>query len=128
MKKLLLAVAVMFTMFKGATESQVVYFPAHHKVPAQVQTFIDRVVKKVCKNAIRNSRLIKLVHIEKEYDEYDQGKYDIYYKISLDVEYDTNDDDGYSIDLIVEDYDIKNPQVPRFYLEGIKSTGGVCRD
>ncbi len=128
MKKLLLTVVVLASMLKGYAESQVVYFPAHFKVPTEVKVFVDRIIKKACKDAISRSDIIRLVHFEVEYDEYDQGKVDTYYKISLDVDYNTNDDDSDSIDLIVEDYDINNPQFPRFYLEGLKSTGGVCRD
>ena len=128
MKKLLLTALVLASMMKGHTESQVVYFPANFKVPAEVQVSVNKIILKACKNAVTRADLIRLVNFEVEYDEYDQGKVDTYYKIALDVEYNTNDDDSDSIDLIVEDYDINNPQFPRFYLEGLKSTGGVCRD
>lgn len=128
MKSFFITLVVMSSMLSGFAESQVVYFPANFKVPAEVQVFIDRVVKESCKDAVREADSIKLVNFEIDYDEYDQGKVDTYYRISLDVRYLTNDDDSDSIDLIVEDYDINNPQFPRLYLEGLKSTGGVCRD
>lgn len=127
MKNLLLAVVVFASILPGFAESQVVYFPANFKVPAEVKAYVEGVVKKFCKDAIEDADAITLVNFEVEIDEYDQGKFDTYYKINLDVRYPTNDDDSDYIDMVVEDYDIDNPNFPRFYLEGLKSSGGVCR-
>lgn len=128
MKHLLITFILILSIQDSFAESQVVYFPASFKVPTEVQVFIDKVVAKNCAQILKLAEAITLVDFEVAYDEYDQGKVDTFYKVAIDVRYPGNDDNSDLINIIVEDADINNPNFPRLYLEGIKATGGVCRD
>lgn len=128
MKKLLLAVFLIFTVAKGQAESQVVYFPVNFQFSEEVKSFINESVKHFCSVAVKNSNLIKLIGFEVAYDEDDQGVVKTFLKALLEVEYTKDGKTNDTITVIVNDVDLENPQFPSLSLKGLESTGGVCRD
>lgn len=128
MKKLLLALFMIFTVAKGQAESQVVYFPASFQFSEEVKSFINESVKHFCSVAIKNSTIIKLVGFEVAYDEVEEGVVKTFIKAMLEVEYTKDGKTNDTITVIVNDADLENPQFPSLSLKGLESSGGVCRD
>lgn len=128
MKKVLLTILLLTSLVKGFAETQVVYFPASFPFSDEVKTFITESVKHYCSEAVKRSERINLISFQVINDEDENGVIDSTIKAILEVEYKKKSFGNDEIEIIIEDFDITNPQFPRLGLKGLKSLGGLCQD
>jgi len=129
MKKLMIIFLFLGVMFKGYSESQVVYFPVDMELSEEVKIFINESVKHFCSEGILRSQEIILKSFEIISEESASGAYLTTVKALLEVKYKHKTLSSDEIELVVNNIEtFINPQFPSLSLKGLHSTGGVCRD